>query len=125
MDKALKICEEELQEPPRIIRCPQTLNHLIRCLIKYERLDQALNILDQHMEWQQAVEFNSDFGLQEEPKVLNLTIFATMIKSYCTKMLVEEAIKLFSKMKEFSYIKADESFYNTLLEGCAKTDHLD
>lgn len=44
-------------------------------------LDEAQNLFNEHINWQLGTELNSDFGLAEEPRVLNLHTFSAVIKA--------------------------------------------
>lgn len=54
----------------------------------------------------------------------DLITYSTLIKGFCKDKNIDDAFKILNEMK-FNKIEADEVLFNSLLDGCFKSNELD
>jgi len=54
----------------------------------------------------------------------DLITYSTLIKGFCKNKNIDDAFKILNEMK-FNKIEADEVLFNSLLDGCFKSNELD
>jgi pentatricopeptide repeat protein len=82
-----------------------TYNSLLDCCVKCRRLDKALEIFKQ----------------MKERNTPDLISYSILIKGYCYNKKIAEALKMLEEMTSKN-ICADEILYNSLMEGCFKSN---
>merc|ERR1719456_927964 len=51
---------------------------------------------------------------------MGIVTYSAILKGYCQKNLLDEALELFNDMTQSAGIEPDEIVFNTLLDGCAR-----
>lgn len=100
---------------PEQLSCSLTLNSLLECCIRNDKLNKAVEIFE--------TQLNSDYS-QKQVYVVDLITFSTIIKGYCKYYHIDKALNLFELMKT-KLIQPDEILYNSLIDGCSKNGKID
>lgn len=96
-----------------------TFNSIIDCCVRCGEMHKATEIFD-------YMQRNNQVAEEENDKSVNvvrpdLITFSTLIKGHCRVKNIEQALILHEQMLQQG-IKADEVLYNSLLDGCLKSD---
>jgi pentatricopeptide repeat protein len=91
-------------------------NAMLDCCVECKDTAQMKNIYDQ---------IKAKCSENENNPQPDLITFSTVIKGYCRNKEIEEAFKVYEYLKKRSDFKIDEVVYNSILDGCAKTNNLE